>query len=134
MNNDDIVSELLYYGTDDWVLVQQVVHYCMAADSASEPKTRVMLILSRLYSDGLMVPGDLGESGFEVWDSPESWLARSRSVLEGLNWEPLLGGFWLCNTPDGDRFVEGYVPIEEEFNFPSSSPFSQWLRQLWRCR
>ena len=54
------------------------------------------------FHESLMVPGDLGESGFEDWPgSTADWLPRARAELDQLDWRPMGAGFWLRLAHDG---------------------------------
>ncbi|CAM5789653.1 hypothetical protein [Cellulomonas persica] len=99
-----IISELLEIGLDDWVLLDHVVW--LSTHGAIDPGTKriVLEVLESLYSDGLMVPGDLGASGFEDWGPPsDGWVTRSEAELDRLGWRPMGAGFWLRLTTKGER-------------------------------
>lgn len=99
-----IISELLEIGLDDWVLLDHVVW--LSTHGAIDPGTKriVLEVLESLYSDGLMVPGDLGASGFEDWGPPsDGWVTRSEAELDRLDWRPMGAGFWLRLTTKGER-------------------------------
>ncbi|MFD7025283.1 hypothetical protein [Promicromonospora sukumoe] len=77
-------------------------------DIGEESKGRAVEVLRRLYSGGLMVPGRLGEIGFE--DRPgavDEWLSRSRDELGELNWEPKGAGFRLRLADQGKATAIG---------------------------
>jgi hypothetical protein len=59
------LSDLLYQGLDDWVPLHAVVWYATHGHIDTASQALVLRVLRRLFSDDLMVPGDLGETGFE---------------------------------------------------------------------
>ncbi len=100
------VSELLEAGLVDWVSLHDVVWLCTGGVINPETKRAVLDVLGALYSDDLMVPGDLGESGFEDWDLPlEGWVHLSEMELDRLGWSPMGDGFWLRLTPNGEQIA-----------------------------
>ena len=99
-----IISELLDIGLDDWVMLDHVVWLSTHGTINRATKRAVLDVLKSLYSDGLMVPGDLGASGFEDWGPPlEGWVTRSEAELDRLDWRPMGAGFWLRLTTKGER-------------------------------
>ncbi len=103
MTEDVALNALLVAGMDDWVLLDEVIWEVTQGDLSFVNRARVLDMLQRLYGDGLMVPGDLGETGFEEWEgSAEAWLERSEAELERLGWNPLGAGFWLRLTERGE--------------------------------
>jgi hypothetical protein len=99
-----VISELLRSGLVDWVSLHDVVWLCTGGTINPETKRAVLDVLGSLYSDELMIPGDLGESGFEDWEPPsEGWVLRSEIELDRLGWSPMGEGFWLRLAPEGER-------------------------------
>lgn len=107
VTSDKAVADLLDCGRVDWVSLQEVVWYGTHGEVNDESKAVVLQVLKRLYSDGLMVPGDLVNSEFEDWNSPGSWLSRSWAELERFSWAPMGDGFWLRLTERGLAQAEG---------------------------
>lgn len=106
VNEKEIIDELLTSGQTDWVSLHDVVWLCTEGTINDESKRRVLAVLDRVYFDGLMVPGELGETGFEDWQSPsEDWVARSAAELDALGWQPMGAGFWLRLTSDGEQIA-----------------------------
>jgi len=106
MEDDEIVSEFLDDGLDDWVSLHNVVWFTTRGDLSDESKERAIKILGRLFSNGLMVPGRLGHSGFEDWPGTASdWLFRSRAELDELEWRPMGEGFRLRLTERGEAMA-----------------------------
>lgn len=104
VNEEQIISELLISGLSDWVSLHDVVWHCTEGTINDQSKARVLHVLDRLYADGLVVPGDLGETGFEDWQTPtDGWVERSAEELEQLGWQPMGAGFWLRLTPAGTQ-------------------------------
>lgn len=100
-----IIDELLDTGLDDWVSLHDVVALCSRGAIDQKGRRAVLDVLESLYSDGLMVPGDL-EGGFEDWAPPsEGWVARSEAELDRLDWRPMGAGFWLRLTGKGEQLA-----------------------------
>jgi hypothetical protein len=96
------VSELLDCGRVDWVSLQEVVWYSTHGDVNPESQSRALSVLRRLFTEGLMVPGDLGDVGFEDWPGTvENWLDRAWAQLESFGWAPMGDGLWLRLTNRG---------------------------------
>ena len=96
-----IVDEMLASGADDWLSLHDVVWLSTEGDRSATAKQRTVDVLRHLFVGRLMVPGDLGETGFEDWSgSPEDWERRAVADLERLNWNPMGEGFWLRLTAD----------------------------------
>lgn len=101
------LSDLLYRGLVDWVPLHDVVWYGTHGHIDTASQELVLRVLRRLFSDDLMVPGDLGETGFEDWSgSTESWLDRAHAQLEELGWAPMGDGLWLRLTDRGQERAE----------------------------
>lgn len=102
MTRARVVSELVKAGLVDWVSLHDVVWLCTGGVISPETKRAVLEVLGALFSDGLMVPGDLGEFGFEEWSPPsEEGVRRSEVELDRLGWSPMGDGFWLRLAPKG---------------------------------
>jgi len=96
----------LVAGLVDWVSLHDVVWLCTRGVIKPETKRIVLDVLRTLYSDDLMVPGNLGESGFEDWDLPsDGWVLRSEIELDRLGWSPMGDGFWLRLAPNGEQMA-----------------------------
>lgn len=97
-----MINELLEDGLADWVSLQNVVWVCTNGTVTPESKRIVLDVLHRLFTEGLMMPGVLGETGFEDWPPPsQTWVVRSEMELDALAWQPMGDGFWLRLTPRG---------------------------------
>ncbi|MGP0223700.1 hypothetical protein [Paenarthrobacter sp. NCHU4564] len=97
-----IVEELLEDGLADWVSLQNVVWLCTRGTINPDTKQAVLDVLHLLYSEGLMVPGELGKKGFEDWAPPSgTWVIRSEMALDALEWQPMGDGLWLRLTTRG---------------------------------
>lgn len=102
MADDETVSELLRQGLDDWLMLHDVLWESTHDSRSDDAKERAVQVLRQLFVDGLAVPGELGESGFEDWlGSPSEWLVRAQLELERLKWKPMGAGFWLRLTESG---------------------------------
>lgn len=104
MANAQPLRELLEAGLDDWVSLHDAVHIGSQGQPSDAAKATVLSLLGQVYRDGLLVPGELGDSGFEDWPGePDDWLVRSRQVLDNLGWRPMGAGFWLRLTDRGQE-------------------------------
>jgi len=96
-----VVSELLARAEVDWVSLHDVVWYSTEGDRSATAKQRTLDVLSHLFAKDLMVPGDLGKTGFEDWSgSLDAWNNRAIADLERLDWKPMGDGFWLRRVRD----------------------------------
>lgn len=106
MTDDEIIANLVESGADDWLMLHDVLWESTHDDRTETSKATVVRVLARTFSEGILVPGDLGESGFEDWDgTPTEWLQRAEAVLEASNWQPMGDGFWLRLTPEGEKLI-----------------------------
>lgn len=102
MSSRGAVDKLLQLGLDDWVSADEVIWTAAGGDFSVDGQAKVLEVLDDLYRNGLMVPGQLGESGFEDWpDVEDEYLARSEAELERHEWRPMGAGFWLRLTKRG---------------------------------
>lgn len=107
MSDDDAVLELLRGGLGDWVMLHDVVWVSTRDSLTVETKAKTVRVLRRLYEEGLMVPGELGHTGFEDWPgSADDWMLRSQAQLERLDWKPMGEGLWLRLTEHGQRVAQ----------------------------
>ncbi|MFD4672879.1 hypothetical protein ACFWNN_24345 [Lentzea sp. NPDC058450] len=105
---ESIAVEMLIEGLTDWVLVDTAIGYAheTVEDSGGDFKPVATAVIEHLLLGGLMVPGDLGESGFEAWPgSPPELVDKVIRQCESFDWEPLGAACWLSNTEAGDRVV-----------------------------
>jgi hypothetical protein len=101
------IADLLQRGLVDWVSLHDVVWYGTHGCLSPESKDRVLRVLKHLFNEGLMVPGDLGDSGFEDWVPPISlWPNRAVDELDRFDWAPMGDGFWLRLTERGWQAAE----------------------------
>lgn len=104
VTDDPALEALLEAGLDDWVSLDEVIWEVAQGDLSAESRAQVLRMFDRVYSEDLMVPGDLGETGFEDWPgSPTEWRERSLVELERFDWNPQGAGFWLRLTEHGER-------------------------------
>jgi len=98
----DLLHELLQSGTEDWVSLDEAAWIVADGEFAPGSKDRVLGGLVEVFRDLLMIPGYLGETGFEDWPgTPEDWVVRLRHELDRLDWPPMGAGFWLRLTDKG---------------------------------
>lgn len=99
----------------DWVSLHNVVWLCTKGTISPDTKQAALDVLHLLYSEGLFVPGELTETGFEDWASPaETWVIRSEMALDALEWQPMGAGFWLRLTPRGKTFAVSHPETTDE--------------------
>jgi hypothetical protein len=104
VTEDRALDDLLYRGLVDWVSLHDVVWYGTHGHINAASQALAMSVLRRLFTEELMVPGDLGEAGFEDWSgSRENWLDRAHAQLEELSWAPMGDGLWLRLTERGKQ-------------------------------
>ena len=100
--NKDVMHELLQAGVEDWVSLDEAAWIVTEGDFSPTTKKLALDAFADLYRDTLMVPGDLGESGFEDWHgTSDDWITRSWAELQRLSWLPKGSGFWLRLTDRG---------------------------------
>ncbi|GHI09668.1 hypothetical protein AQI88_41385 [Streptomyces cellostaticus] len=105
-----VVRELIEEGLDDWVPVDRLLGLAedVAQDRAAGFRDVATDLLRWLLTSGLMAVGDLGGSGFEAWpETGDELLAKAVRVLDGFDWNPQGGAYWLANTPKGDAAASG---------------------------
>lgn len=99
---DDVKLELLRAGLDDWVSLDEAAWVIAGGEFSQATRMQVQDGLAELFRASLMVPGDLGNSGFVDWyGGAADWTARSRQVLGETKWPPMGAGFWLRLTALG---------------------------------
>ncbi len=103
----EVTKPLLEKGLVDWVSLHDVVWHATHGNLSPESKARTLRVLQQLFDEGLMVPGELAESGFVDWPSPKEWLSRAASELERVSWTPMGEGFWLRLTERGEAQTGG---------------------------
>lgn len=101
------LADLLDCGRVDWVSLQELVWYSTHGEITPAGKEVALSVLRRLFVEGLMVPGDLGETGFEDWSgSADTWFDRACAQLESFEWAPMGDGLWLRLTDRGHGYKE----------------------------
>jgi hypothetical protein len=116
VDDDEVVVEFLEDGLDDWVSLHNVVWFTTRGDITEDSKARAIQILNRLYSSDLMVPGDLGDAGFEDWQGAvDEWLTRSSAELDELDWKPMGAGFRLRLTERGEALASATLGKRRDF-------------------
>lgn len=101
------LADLLDVGRVDWVPLHDLIWYCASGEIAPESKELALRVMRRLFVEGLMVPGDLGDTGFEDWSgSADMWVDRAHAQLESFDWAPMGDGLWLRLTDRGRGYME----------------------------
>jgi hypothetical protein len=107
VTEEQALRDLLHRGLVDWVTLHDVVWYGTRGHIDAASQALVMRVLRLLFSDNLMVPGDLREAGFQDWSgNKEDWLERARAQLDDLGWAPMGDGLWLRLTGRGRERAE----------------------------
>lgn len=107
MADDDIVAALLVAGRYDWVMLTDVLWEATHDERTPEAKDTVRRVLQRVFEDNLMVPGDLGATGFEVWSGTATdWRREALAQIDHFEWKPMGDGFWLNLTDHGEQVAE----------------------------
>lgn len=102
--DEQAVSAILAAGVDDWVMLHDVLWHATHDERTPEAKTATVRVLKQLFDEDRMIPGDLGENGFEDWTgTPSTWLRNALQELEQLAWDPMGAGLWLRLTDNGAR-------------------------------
>ena len=105
---DDLVDYLLREGLDDWTSMFSVVR-TVEVEHPGGGRAAARQLVRDLVEGGWMVPGDLGASGFEPWDStPADSVRRILEDLDAHDWDVMHHSlFWFDNTPAGDERARG---------------------------
>ncbi|MFG2737368.1 hypothetical protein ACGFX7_21435 [Streptomyces harbinensis] len=104
---DDLITDVLTAGTDDWVPADQLLWTAREHASGEPTYTEVTRsVLHALLSRNLMFVGGIGESGFEPWEGDADALTeRAVHELESFGWNPQGGSFWLSLTEQGRSWL-----------------------------
>lgn len=98
----DLMHELLQAGTNDWVSLDEAAWIISQGEFTPTSKKQTFEGLGEIFRDSLMVPGDLGETGFEDWPGTlDDWTERMREELNRHAWPPMGAGFWMRLTAKG---------------------------------
>lgn len=116
-SKDEVIRKLLVSGLADWVSLHDVVWWGTRGIITPDTKQVVLEVLHSVYSEGLLVPGELGETGFEDWAPPsETWVIRSEMAIDALEWRPMGEGFWLRLTPRGETLAQKHEAEGEDLS------------------
>lgn len=102
------VVELLVDGLDDWVSLHDVVwHGRERVDGfGGDVAAAVRAVVTTLITDGLAMPGDLGDVGLDTWAGGQAELIeRVLRQCQEYEWNPQGAGCWFANTAEGDRLA-----------------------------
>ncbi|MFP8964834.1 hypothetical protein ACLIYP_30355 [Streptomyces nanhaiensis] len=103
-----LVDRVLAEAVDDWIPVDMLLWHAReeAKRSGEDFRQVAVALLEVLLEEHLMELGDLGESGFEAWNSPVGdQVRRFVDGCESVGWEPFGALWWLAITPEGLRRV-----------------------------
>lgn len=105
-----LVDEVIVEGLDDWVQLHDLVWHSRLAQPDGDYRSLVRALVEELIHQGLMVPGDLGETGFEPWTTaPEESVRRVMEQCETYGWNPQGDGAWFANTDAGKVLARSVV-------------------------
>ncbi|GLY50590.1 hypothetical protein [Lentzea sp. NBRC 102530] len=105
-SSQEAVRELLLDGVDDWVSLDRIIWAArqVSESSSADFGDEFRDLLDTLVRGGLVVPGELGDSGFERWGGePGELIARVIEQAQEFGWAPQGAGCWFANTELGDR-------------------------------
>ncbi|MFF7634365.1 hypothetical protein ACFZB9_14610 [Kitasatospora sp. NPDC008050] len=105
---DGIVREILREGLDDWVPVDTLLWYVRQESPAPEESFKATFVetIRYLLSEGLMLVGEIGESGFEPWPGTVSQIIeRLVAACDAVSWTPFGSVCWLSNTSAGSSRI-----------------------------
>lgn len=105
---DDLVDDLLREGLGDWTMLVDIVRRA-EVKRPDDGRAAGRQLVSELVEGGWMIPGDLGKSGFEPWDStPVESVRRIFDDLDAHDWDVMKHSlFWFENTSEGDERARG---------------------------
>ena len=103
----ELIGTVLADGADDWVLLLRIVNVARRTGVTDPEALRAMTLglIGELLARDLMVPGDVGQLGFQAWPgSPGDWLRRIVETWDPSDTFPDPGSVcWFKNTDEGDR-------------------------------
>ncbi|ATY13723.1 hypothetical protein CU254_27295 [Amycolatopsis sp. AA4] len=106
---EQAVAPTLDEGLDDWVPVDSLIWNASQVVPKDSDRFAGFFaaVLGYLLREGLMVVGEIGDTGFEPWAtlSVEDTVERVVRDCQAVSWSPKLGLCWLSNTPEGDRLA-----------------------------
>jgi hypothetical protein len=104
---ETLVDEVLNDGLDDWTMLVNIVRTAedQHPDDPTLSRAVAIELLRELVEGGWMVPGDLGTSGFEPWDSsPAESVRRILAELDKTGWDVVTNVIaWFDNTEKGNE-------------------------------
>ena len=93
---DDDVTELVKAAELDWLSLDEAAWVICHRHVTSMSTEALKPALADLFRRSVLVPGDLGETGFEDWaGTAEEWSRRLDEEFSRLEWPPMGSGFWL---------------------------------------
>ncbi|OLZ47245.1 hypothetical protein [Amycolatopsis keratiniphila] len=100
------VAPTLDDGLDDWVPVDTLIWNAIQVVPKDSDRFAGFFatVLDYLLREGLMIVGDIGDTGFEPWTSSiEDTVERVTRDCQAVDWAPQGSLCWLSNTPKGDQ-------------------------------
>lgn len=118
--SQELFSELLIHGNDDWVDASEVVSIIIEIEKVSYKEEEVIRnkaleLIRKAVTEGYMVIGSVPKGGFRKWElSSEESLERVEKEWTALGKNPGLGQIcWLSNTVKGNEVA---IKLLEERN------------------
>ena len=100
------VAPTLDRALDDWVPVDTLIWNAIQVVPEDSDRFAGFFatVLDYLLREGLMIVGDIGDTGFEPWTSSiEDTVERVIRDCQAVAWSPQGSLCWLSNTPEGDQ-------------------------------
>lgn len=140
--DEQAIPAILAASVDDWVMLHEVLWHATHDQRTPAAKEKAVRVLRHLFEEDLMIPGDLGETGFEDWTgTPDEWLRDALAALDKLGWKPMGAGFWLRPTEHGERTAQDRPQHRKDLHmstdellatFPSDQPPAAVPAPVWR--
>lgn len=115
-----LTEDILARAVEDWITPADVISVCLRSNlkNAEDSRDLAIGLVARLIATGLLVPGDVTQSGHRPWDC-SSAEAINRITVE---WSALqnpvmvLPGeiVWLDTSPEGEQIGEAILHRESE--------------------
>ncbi|GAA4889164.1 hypothetical protein [Saccharopolyspora cebuensis] len=107
---NDPVDEILEEGLDDWVMLVSIVRLAEERRLGDQQGARTLAtaLIHELIVGEWMVPGEIGNSGFEPWkDPPADAAARVVGNIDSVGWNFVDNVVvWFDNTDKGNQRAE----------------------------
>ena len=105
-NIDPVIDEILRGRSTDWVPVDRIISVSkdFALQEGRDFRAIASDVIAHLVKNEIMVPGVIGDAGFERWyGTADELVGRVAADCELLHWEPFGNGCWFANVENSDR-------------------------------